>query len=57
MPDYQEMYQKLFRATEQAINTLITAQRECEEIYINSPELPPLTFAPPIQKGEEENGT
>lgn len=33
MPDYKEMYLKLFRASEQAISTLIAAQRECEEMY------------------------
>ena len=38
MPNYKEMYLKLFRASEQAINTLITAQRECEEMYISQPE-------------------
>ena len=36
MPDYKEMYLTLFRATEQAIRTLIAAQRECEELYVNS---------------------
>ena len=38
MPDYKEMYETLFRATEQAINTLIRAQQECEELYLNAPE-------------------
>lgn len=38
MPDYKEMYLKLFRATEAAISCLIEAQRECEEMYINAPE-------------------
>ena len=38
MPDYKKMYLTLFRATEQAINTLIEAQRTCEELYINEPE-------------------
>ncbi|WP_312644371.1 hypothetical protein [Hydrogenoanaerobacterium sp.] len=38
MPDYKEMYFKLFRASEQTINTLITAQRECEELYISQPD-------------------
>lgn len=38
MPDYKEMYLKLFRASEQAISTLIQAQRECEELYISQPE-------------------
>lgn len=38
MPDYKEMYLKLFRASEQVISTLIQAQRECEEQYISQPE-------------------
>jgi hypothetical protein len=38
MPDYKEMYLKLFRATEEAANILIKAQKECEEMYIGSPE-------------------
>lgn len=33
------MYLTLFHATEQAINTLITAQRECGEQYISAPEI------------------
>lgn len=40
MPNYKEMYAKLFRASEQAINILITAQRECEELYIQAEEAP-----------------
>lgn len=39
MPDYKEMYLKLFRATEKAINELIKAQQDCEELYLNSEEL------------------
>jgi hypothetical protein len=38
MPDYKEMYFKIFRATEEAVNILITAQQECEERYISSQE-------------------
>jgi len=38
MPDYKEMYLKLFRASEEAVNLLIAAQRECEEIYMNAPD-------------------
>jgi len=32
------MYLKLFRATEEAVNLLIDAQRACEELYITAPE-------------------
>lgn len=38
MPDWKEMYLKLFRETEKAINILTDAQRQCEEMYINAPE-------------------
>ena len=38
MPDYQEMYCTMVRATEEAMNVLIKAQRDCEELYINSSE-------------------
>jgi len=36
MPDYKEMYLKMMRAAEKAIQILIDAQRECEEMYLNS---------------------
>ena len=38
MSKYKEMYLKMFSATEEAINILLQAQREAEEIYISSPE-------------------
>ena len=38
MPDYQEMYLTLFRASEEAVSLLIKAQRECEELYLSAPE-------------------
>ena len=45
MPDYKELYLKLFRASEKAVNILITAQQECEELYISQPE-PELKIVP-----------
>ena len=56
MPDYKEMYFKLFRASEQAINTLIEAQRECEELYISQPEpdLKVLSISTENKKSTEE---
>ena len=36
--DYKEMYLKMVRATEEAMNILIRAQRECEEIYLDEGE-------------------
>lgn len=38
MPDDQELYQMLFRATETAIEVLIRAQRACEEKYLQDTE-------------------
>lgn len=38
MADYKEMYLALFRATEEAISTLVAAQQECEEMYIAAEE-------------------
>ena len=34
MPDYKEMYLTLFRASEEALDILIAAQRRCEEMYL-----------------------
>ena len=36
--EYKEMYLKMFRASEEAVNILIAAQRECEEMYISEEE-------------------
>lgn len=52
MPDYKEMYLKLFRASEDAVNILIAAQRECEELYLSSPE--PELKVIPLPKPEAE---
>ena len=38
LPDYKEMYRKLFIAVTQATEILKEAQIECEELYINSSE-------------------
>jgi len=38
LPDYKEMYLKMVRATEAAMQTLIRAQQECEEMYIADEE-------------------
>ena len=53
MPDYRELYFTLFRASEQAVNTLIEAQRKCEELYISAPGEPLLLF-PGGEKPKEE---
>ena len=38
MPDYKEMYLHLMRNTEKAIQILIEAQRDCEEMYLRASE-------------------
>ncbi len=45
MTDYKEMYFKLFRATTQAIDILVKAQQDCEELTISEPS-PKLTALP-----------
>ena len=45
MPDYKKMYLTLFKASEEAVNLLIAAQRECEELYLGSEE-PDITLLP-----------
>ena len=46
MVDYQEMYYKMNRAMEKAINILVEAQRECEEEYLKQTD----------PQGESEDG-
>lgn len=53
MADYKEMYRKLVQASEAAINILVDAQRECEEMYIASPEAK-LTILPKETEKERE---
>ena len=38
IPDYKEMYLTLFRASEEALDILIAAQRKCEEMYLAAEE-------------------
>lgn len=57
MPDYKELYPKLFRASEKAVNGLIAAQRECEELYLSQDEPEPYISLLPSEKtknAEEE---
>ena len=49
MPDYQKMYLTMFQASEDAINRLIKAQQECEELYLSAPE-PELKALEPTPK-------
>ena len=55
MPDYKEMYLKMIRASQDAIHILITAQQECEELYISQPELDlKIVLLPPDDKKSED---
>ncbi len=45
MVDYQEMYYKMNRAVEKAIDLLIEAQRACEEDYLRQTDPPAETEA------------
>lgn len=54
MPDYKEMYFTLYCATEKAINTLIIAQQECEEMYCNNPK-PNIQIVPEPNKNKKSN--
>lgn len=47
MPDYKEMYIKMFRASEKALDIIIAAQQECEKLYTanSSPELKVVSFS------------
>ena len=51
MPDYQAMYLHMVRETEKAMNILIQAQRDCEEMYL-SDEGPALRILPRPQAEE-----
>ena len=46
------MYFKMLQVSEQTVNLLIAAQRECEELHISSPEpeLQVISFSPENKK-------
>lgn len=54
MPDYREMYLTLFRAAEQAVNTLIQAQQKCEELYMTQEQANLKVFSQ-IRETDEKN--
>lgn len=53
MPDYKKMYLTLFKAAEDALNILETAQLECEELYVSAQE-PEITVLPAKNETERE---
>ncbi|EJF42714.1 hypothetical protein HMPREF1141_1814 [Clostridium sp. MSTE9] len=50
--DYKKMYLTMFRASEQAIRILMTAQCECEEQLISSPEAELVVVPLPTEKNK-----
>ena len=54
MPDYKKMYLRLFHASEEAVNLLIAAQRECEELYVNAPEPELKVITKPVDEAKDE---
>lgn len=54
MPDYAEMYKKLFRSQTKAIQILQEAQQETEELYI-SDEGPGLIVLQPQEEDDNPN--
>ena len=53
MPDYKEMYAKLFRSQTKAINILQEAQKETEDMYIE--EEPPSIVLLPTEQADTED--
>ena len=56
MPDYKKMYLRLFQATGDAINLLVEAQRECEEMFLADETQQPIVLPKP-DKTEESDAT
>lgn len=56
MADYKQMYLAIVKASEKAINILIAAQREAEDIFIATPE-PKLEVLPTaMEQGKQGVG-
>ena len=52
MPDYAQMYQRLFRSQTKAIAILQEAQQATEEMYISSPD-PQIKILKPDNSDDE----
>ncbi|MGE4485660.1 MAG: hypothetical protein AB7C97_11185 [Oscillospiraceae bacterium] len=55
MPDYAQMYHKLFRAITKSIEILQQAQVAAEEVFISAKE-PVITILPKHEANENEDG-
>ena len=55
MSDYKDLYLRMFKATEEARGILISAQRECEELYLadEEPKLTVMRSSIELNKGED----
>lgn len=56
MPDYKKMYHTMFKASEAAIELLIAAQQECEELYVSAPE-PKITLMESLKGSDTASDT
>lgn len=62
--DYKELYFKMMRAAEKAINSLVAAQQVCEEMYVDAmdqwdrengvPDIPLPRLSDLVWEGREE---
>ena len=55
MVDYKKMYQIMVTETENAINTLIAAQRRCEEMFLEGKDAEDLGTANEISNEERQH--
>ena len=57
MLDYKKMYHIMVKETENAINTLIAAQRKCEELFLEAEDAERILLEPANKAKEEERET
>lgn len=55
MPDYKEMYLKMARATEKAMDILIEAQQEAEDLYLSAPDQNIILFTEKENSAKQDN--
>ncbi len=53
MLDYKKMYQIMVTETENAINTLIAAQRRCEEMFLEGKDAELILMDPSAETKED----
>ena len=55
-PDWKTMYLTMMKATEEAMNLLIAAQRECEALYVEAGEKTAAAGTEAVQAAERTAG-